>query len=236
MHYYLDGYNILFRGADAVGDLKKQRDLLIWELNEKVRALNLDVTVVFDAHYQLTEGTRSIFDSLEICFTEAQESADEYILKRLKGCASPKLETVVTSDNRLAWAARRYLAKTESVSEFLSWLNKRYNAKLKKEISYRENIQKSSLSKLPLVSKEYSDKTKESPSPKKTASESFDYYLYHFEKEHRESTSPTVSKEESKKTKRVSKSKKKKEIPEVISNEEPDMQRWLRLFQEKDPL
>lgn len=231
MHYYIDGYNILFRVLRAGSDLKKQRELFITDLNEKIKILNLDVTIVFDAHYTLAEGTRSIFESLEICFTSSGESADEYILKKIKSCARPRQETVVTSDNRLAWAARHHLAKTESVSTFLTWLNNRYENKLSKSGNEENRIQQVSLPKLQIISEVHAEEVEVSPQPGKSAIDSFDYYLYQFEKEFRES----IAKEPPKKaTPKKQKSHKKDAIPEVKRTQEPDMQRWQRLFEEKD--
>lgn len=235
MHYYIDGYNILFRVLYAGSDLKKQRESFITDLNEKIKILNLDVTIVFDAHYTLAEGTRSVFDSLEICFTSSGESADEYILKKIKSCPHPKQETVVTSDNRLAWAARRYLAKTESVATFLTWLNKRYETRLLKNEGEKLSVRPISLPKFQVVSEVHAKDVELPPQPGKSAIESFDYYLYQFEKEFRESIAKELSqKNEPKKRKAPFKSHKKDAIPDVKDVQEPDMQRWQRLFEEKD--
>src|ERR1700722_8106526 len=132
MHYYIDGYNLLFRaagGASTSRDFKSQRESMVHSLNVKIASLKLDVTIVFDSQYFEGEGSRSHYKHLEICFTPLGMTADEYILEQLKFCRSPQHEIVVTSDRDLAYKARNLSASTESVDEFLGWLNKRYKKK-----------------------------------------------------------------------------------------------------------
>ena len=65
MHYFIDGYNLLFRIVHAGDDLKTQRDELIQDLIHKVNLLQLDVTLVFDSQYQNDEGSRTHHDYLK---------------------------------------------------------------------------------------------------------------------------------------------------------------------------
>lgn len=109
--------------------LQSQRTEIIQDLDEAADFLDLNLTIVFDAQYHLGLGTRSHYHSIEICFTDEGETADDYILQALKFQSKPHQITVVTSDKKLAWQARRRLAKTESVEQFLSWLSKRYQNK-----------------------------------------------------------------------------------------------------------
>ncbi|MGA8163726.1 MAG: NYN domain-containing protein [Waddliaceae bacterium] len=127
MHYLIDGYNLLFRMAGARDDLRSQREQLIAELTEKIEFLKLNVSLVFDSHSQEGDRSRSHFHSLEICFTAEGETADAYILSKLKSAKNPSQETVVTSDKTLAWKARRHLARTEAPEVFLSWVHQRYD-------------------------------------------------------------------------------------------------------------
>jgi len=235
MHYIIDGYNLMFRVLRAGDDLQEQRELIISDLNEKIQLLNLNVTIVFDAHYQYGEESRSLFQSLEIYFTAQGESADEFILKCVKASPNPRQVTVVTSDNKLAWAARRMLAKTESIKEFMSWLNKRYKNRLQKKEQDEESEIAKQLSTFKVVSEEHTKEDEKPPQPGNTAGENFDYYLYEFEKKFRES----VAKEPQKKSKPSKikpspKSRKPKRIPKTEQPEEPDMQRWQRVFEERD--
>lgn len=132
MHYLIDGYNMLFRLMHAHSDLQTKREQIIYDLNKKVSILNWDVSVVFDATFQMGPGSRSHYNCLEILFTAEGETADEFILNELKTCTNPRLETVVTSDKTLAWHARCRHAHTESIEEFVARLNKLYKNKLKK--------------------------------------------------------------------------------------------------------
>ncbi|MFQ5444883.1 MAG: NYN domain-containing protein, partial [Nitrospinales bacterium] len=177
MHYLVDGYNLMFRVLHAGDDLQAQREEIILDLNEKIQVLHLDVLIVFDAQYQYGRGSRSHLNYLEICFTDKGETADDFIIHKLKSTENPKQITVVTSDNKLGWRARRCLAKTETVEIFLTWLNKRYQNRIRQ----REKRQKATKTRSPRgkkPSRKLPIKRGPPPSPGKSAEESFDYYLY----------------------------------------------------------
>ncbi|HEY4832659.1 MAG TPA: NYN domain-containing protein [Waddliaceae bacterium] len=159
MHYFIDGYNLMFRRLRAGTDLKTQRTYIIKELDESTSILQLDITLVFDAQYQCGIGSRSHFHCLEICFTDEGETADEYILKALKRMAKPQQETVVTSDKKLASHTRRYSAKTETVEKFMSWLTKRRQNKERQENRLQPTILIPSISRKPLLNPKYESDT-----------------------------------------------------------------------------
>lgn len=131
MHYFIDGYNLLFRMKNAKDDLASQREAFIYDLNKKISLVKIDVSIVFDATSQIGGRTRSHFHELEILFTAEGETADEYILEEIHNSLSPQQETIVTSDKKLAWYARRCSARTESVEDFMSWLNRAYKNKFR---------------------------------------------------------------------------------------------------------
>lgn len=131
MHYYIDGYNLMFRVLRAGDELKIQREQVISDLAEKIQTVGLNATLVFDAQYQAGEGSRGAKGTLEIRFTDEGETADDFILRKLKASSSPELETIVTSDRRLAHRARRLLAHSLSVDEFMDWLGRRHRNILK---------------------------------------------------------------------------------------------------------
>lgn len=131
MHYFIDGYNLLFRLLGDGDLLRDQRDWIIWDLSEKLQFLDLDITIVFDATYCHGNSNRSHYKNLEIIYTSSDETADEYIITELSNIENPRQETVVTSDKKLAWLARRLNAKTESIEQFNRWLNQRYKNKRK---------------------------------------------------------------------------------------------------------
>jgi uncharacterized protein len=131
MHYFIDGYNMLFRLLHDNENLQSQRESIIYDLNKKISLIKLDVSVVFDSRFQIGGRSRSHYDNLEILFSAEGETADEYILDEIKNASQPQQETVVTSDKKLAWQVRGGLAHTESVEEFILWLNRSYKNKLR---------------------------------------------------------------------------------------------------------
>lgn len=224
MHYFIDGYNLMFRVSRAGGDLQKQRQQIIQDLETKVNALNLNVSLVFDAQYQNSEASRSHIQGLEILFTNAGETADEFILQALKEDTKPHLITVVTSDKKLAWLARRRHANTETVEEFINLLNRRYKNKLTPKKSSRALIQ-------PAKPKKKSVEVQ--PPIKSSPEECFDFYLNQFEKSYAALAEEKHAKKEAKKSqaKPLSPHKKKSKKPSApVDDEISIMQRWLTAF------
>nr|WP_166156158.1 NYN domain-containing protein [Neochlamydia sp. AcF84]NGY95185.1 hypothetical protein [Neochlamydia sp. AcF84] len=131
MHYFIDGYNLMFRVLKAEKELQTHREIIIQDLSKKIHLLGLHATIIFDAHHQAGESSRTHLQQLEIIFTSAGETADERILQELKHSKNPRQETIITSDKKLAWLARRRHARTETVEDFLVWLNARYQKRLK---------------------------------------------------------------------------------------------------------
>ncbi len=220
----------MHRMMRAGDDLKSQRESIVSQLNEKIQALNIDATLVFDAQYHYGEGTRSHLKSLEICFTDQGETADDYIIKRIRSSSKPRSETVVTSDNKLAWRVRRHLANTMSVNAFMTFLNKKYRErKSKKEQSGDEQI-KRQLSKFSIITTEHAKKEVPKPAPGKTTQESFEYYLYHFEMRFRE----IAAQEPPKKIEPPKKKKLRKQTkpPKSEQPTESEIERWRRIFEE----
>lgn len=223
MHYYIDGYNLLFRSLHAKDNLKTQRQELIHYLETRCQFLNLDITVVFDSQYQPDDGSRSHYSCLEICFTAEGETADDYILQELKESLTPSEETVVTSDKKLAWRCRRRLAKTESVEEFITWLNKRYKNKLKQLKEEAEKIKAPKTPEPPPPQKLPPKSPKKGDSPESC----FQFYLESFE-----ANTQLIAPPSSPKSSTPSINAKKKKAPKPP--EDPlisDMERWLRAFE-----
>lgn len=131
MHYFIDGYNLLFRLLHGNKNLQSQREAIIYDLNQKISLVKIDVSIVFDSAFQIGERTRTHYDQLEILFTAEGETADEYIMDEIKNHAHPQQETVVTSDKKLAWQVRNRSAHTETVEEFILWLNRAYKNKIR---------------------------------------------------------------------------------------------------------
>jgi predicted RNA-binding protein with PIN domain len=223
MHYYIDGYNLLFRLLKAGDEVRKQREQITVDIEKMVSLLDLDVTLVFDSHYQEDENIKSHFKSLEIIFTAKGESADDFILQELKESKSPAQHTVVTSDKKLARLCQLCLGNTESVNEFLSWINKRYKNKLRQK--------RQPVTPPPLIKRIQAPKKIEPTLPKTrdSAENCFNFYLEIFEREMQvfeaQKTPPSKLQKELKKIK-VKKRKITKE-EEYLS----DAERWQKVFE-----
>lgn len=131
MHYFIDGYNLLFRLVKASDeDLQLQREKIIEELGKKINLLNIDATIVFDSYYQKGMRERSHKQNFEVLFTDEGETADECILDELKTRKNIRQEIVVTSDKKLAWQARLKGAQTQTVEDFFAFLKQKWRKKV----------------------------------------------------------------------------------------------------------
>lgn len=232
MHYYIDGYNLLFRVLRAGDDLKTQREEILQDLEIKVNLLELDVSIVFDSQYQISESTRSHRHRLEILFTETGQTADEYILQALKESKAPSQHIVVTSDKKLAWLSRRRFAKTESVEEFISWLNKRYKNRLKQNKIKPKQETVTPHAKSPTSSTFAHPQSQQMPS---TDEEYLAYYLEIFEQRACEipliaESKPDISASSPDSPRKKKKKKKDSPQQDFLS----DAERWLKAF-ERNP-
>lgn len=132
MHYYIDGYNLLFRVFYDATDLQSLRQQMIYDLSMKAHVINIDISLVFDASFRTGESAIHCVNHLKVCFTDEGETADDFIIDCLGNhYIAHRKEVLVTSDKRLAWRARNLGAITQSVEEFLPWLNKAYRNKLR---------------------------------------------------------------------------------------------------------
>lgn len=233
MHFFIDGYNLLFRiSHGSHRNLQSQREAIVQDLASKVSLLQIDASIVFDSAYH-GEGPHQLhFQELEILFTSEGESADEFILDELKNSLSPQNETVVTSDRQLAWLARNQHAQTKSVEEFIYWLNRSYKNKL-----HRKKKEKPSPLLLP-QNEATQEKLVKIPEGKVSMESCTEYYQQIFETGWRE----ILQKEENDKLQKSSASPKKlnkkaaKKLQPAIHeqrNEATEMERWQRIFEEQ---
>ncbi len=131
MYYYIDGYNYLFRNITRGVELQLQREALIYDLNHKASLLHLNIVIVFDAHHRDDgEETLTHYKHIEIIYTATNQSADDFIIKKLKNLKHPREYTLVTSDKQLARKVALESVQIESIEEFVSRINKRYKNKL----------------------------------------------------------------------------------------------------------
>jgi len=239
MHYYIDGYNLLFHLQNS-GDLQSRREAIIRDLGKKITFLNLKASIVFDAPFQLGEGTRGYFNDLEILFTAEGETADEYIIEEIKNSHQPQLETVVTSDKELAHRVLIRYARAESVEEFYHWLNRSYKNKLRRSKQTRSGTEH------PFAPPPAATIPKTSPhlkDPKDSSAEAVvDYYQQVFderwkeilkEEEERKRISAATDLERRKRAPRKPKSKKDpfKKMEKAEEKAETEMERWLKIFE-----
>lgn len=223
---------MLFRLRHCRDNIQQEREMLIIDLNQKASLLNLNISIVFDSTYHKSESRRTHFENLEILYTDLGETADDYILNELKNARTPRQEIVVTSDKKLAFLVKHFLAKTETVEKFIIRINRSYQKKLYRpeyQLSHKKIEIKPSINKPTLPS----------PSvPQSIESSSEIDYLTIFEERWQEiqKNEPVPSKKES-----IPANKTKKELfpnkpNQSIENpgiRETDMERWLRLFEDR---
>ncbi len=119
MHYFIDGYNLLFHLPIETKTLEEGRKQIIDSLVDT----KFSLTLVFDGKgADLPD--RMHKGSLEIIYTSKGQSADAYILEQLSLVKNPKIYTVVTSDKRLASVCCQMGAYARSIDSFLALLKK----------------------------------------------------------------------------------------------------------------
>lgn len=132
MHYFVDGYNLLFRVVKEKMTLESKRNILL----KTLASLKLNLTIVFDSKEERygIEG-RSHWKDLEIVYTEIGQSADAYIKQQIAASSHPRRETVITSDRELSRLCAHLGAHTLTIETFLEKVSK-----LKKKNSSKKNI------------------------------------------------------------------------------------------------
>lgn len=227
MHYYIDGYNLLFRIINAGENLQEPRQRIIQDLSKKIIALNINATLVFDSQYETSPHSFTRIKNFEVHFTDHGETADEYILEDLKKLADPEKTVVVTSDKKLAWQARRYLAKTESIEEFVGWLNRRYKNRLKKLKALHNAPIKTNVPEKKIALK-VSSSSQSKPSSDVSPEECLNYYLEQFESMDQAALAQAKPKEPAQPPK---KAKKKKKLPKKNEDAISVLNLWMTAFE-----
>lgn len=122
--YVIDGYNVLFRLLHKGESVQAARDAMIVYLGRKVTHLGLKAILVFDSAYQEGLATAKKEGEMAVVFTGEGQTADEWILHRVKEKEKENL-CVVTTDKTLAKHVRLKGAETLSCEDFLKYINKR---------------------------------------------------------------------------------------------------------------
>ncbi|MDR3625094.1 MAG: NYN domain-containing protein [Chlamydiales bacterium] len=208
MHYYIDGYNLLFRLSYNHTSLQKEREQIIHELSCKFSFLKLNATLVFDSIHAKGESTSSHVKDLLVVYTREGQTADEWIITSLEHTQTPSQNTVVSSDKQLTQNALAIGAKALSIETFVLWLNTRIKNK---------KLPKKKIELLPLPKKQ-----QETPllPPEKG---SMEYYLNAFQDAHKQDSIEPLPSAELK----ISIPKK------ILQNKMSDHERWLRIFEER---
>lgn len=141
MHYWIDGYNLLFRLTKNYREMKQNERKLLAALNQSIILLKYKATVVFDGREKdPPEALRRNFDALALIYTPHHQTADDYILKALEDSSDPAKEVVVSSDYELLRKAKQKGAQVLTIEEFVSRLvKKRQKKKSTTEKKFQEN-------------------------------------------------------------------------------------------------
>lgn len=229
MHYIIDGYNLLFRILTKGESLASQRQHIIESLNRKIQVIGIDVSIVFDSNYNITDTPKSHYKHLAIQFTSKGMTADEWIIDHLKRSTHPEHTIVVTSDKRLAVSIRQCSGKVDSVEDFVTNLNKRYKNKLESLKAVPEKKVTTTLI-TPLIPLPASEKAKTADSKKHELKpeQCFEFYLKQFEDNFNKMAKPA-------KPLKIAKRVKKHEFPKEVKPEvkyRSDFERWHAAFEE----
>jgi predicted RNA-binding protein with PIN domain len=161
MHYWIDGYNLLFRITKNYREMKQNERKLLSTLNQSIILLKYNATVVFDGREKdPPEALRRNFDALALIYTPHNQTADDYILEALADSANPAKETVVSSDYELLGKAKQRGANVLTIEAFLARLVKK---KQKKKAATEKIFQESS-TELKRLLKIFEDKLNEESS------------------------------------------------------------------------
>jgi predicted RNA-binding protein with PIN domain len=152
MKYLLDGYNILFREKDSTGSFMEQRLRLFEKLNLLAEASHLNLIVVLDSHRQAGDGERHHFQTLEVVYTDFDQTADEYIIEYVENLSLGKRcrTKVVTSDKTLMQKVRFERVEVLHVSSFLKEIERKACLRLMKKTESYSSTLRSKIEKTPL--------------------------------------------------------------------------------------
>jgi uncharacterized protein len=127
----IDGYNLLFE-SDLVGRgrgphwLPKARERMLKTLNQHLeQALLTETLIVFDAPKVGPAPDPMVQPSgLKVVYAVDHEEADDLLEKIIRNHPTPKLLTVISSDQRIRRAARTRRACSVGSQDFLDSLSK----------------------------------------------------------------------------------------------------------------
>jgi predicted RNA-binding protein with PIN domain len=126
MHYWIDGYNLLFRLTKTYKAMRQNERKILLALNEAILRLGYLVTVILDGREKdPPEALRRNLSSLSLIYTPIHQTADDYILEMIADAAHPAEQTVISSDFELLTKAKQRGARGMTVEQFLIKLTKK---------------------------------------------------------------------------------------------------------------
>lgn len=142
MHYFIDGYNLLFQVVERSKTFTENRILIIENLSEFFNTHKILGSLIFDSRVEFSSHFASKHDlgNLEIIYSPRGLTADDYLLEMLSVLSNTKAVTVVTSDGFLSHQAKSLGCQTMTIEKFLKWTLKK-KKQLDKIKSYEKNVQ-----------------------------------------------------------------------------------------------
>jgi predicted RNA-binding protein with PIN domain len=119
MHYILDGYNVIGASKSIDLSMPDKENALIQELASFAQHAKRKLTVVFDGKspdFKWKSQYRS--QGINVVLTDADETADAYIIRHLKKKEHKQSLIVVSSDNEILLAAKHAHVKAIRSSTF----------------------------------------------------------------------------------------------------------------------
>lgn len=116
LHYLVDGYNVLYALTDIpAGSWAQKREALLRKIADRQPHGKNRITIIFDSREGLGDRTRE--EGMDIVYT-AGETADDWIIKKVRQIPNPRVLVVVTDDQGLRRMVRGTGAKWVSTAEF----------------------------------------------------------------------------------------------------------------------
>jgi hypothetical protein len=145
MHYYIDGYNWLFRTPKTNLSFEEKRRKFIADIQDLVSESSCVVTIVFDSSDPTrTMSTRGHYQSLEIVYTPKMQTADQYIEEVVESAQHPGHLTVITMDRELKNKCLLRGASVLNMKEFFDiFAKKKNNVRTSHEDSFKKILKES---------------------------------------------------------------------------------------------
>jgi predicted RNA-binding protein with PIN domain len=141
MHYYIDGFNLLFKMTKGYADMRMRKREILLSLNTAAVLYTLDLTIVFDGK-QVDQplAVRTNLDELRIIYTPFHQTADTYLLSLLDYETDLDEITIISSDREVTGKAKQKGAHILSSENFLIFLDKKSKKQLREPVpSFQDN-------------------------------------------------------------------------------------------------